>query len=167
MEVKDWISLFVPIAADFLFSGFVVLIISKIIDKHYAQESKREHYAYTVMTQIHGHVAKLKLHMIHFQSGLLDDHEEAFKQFFLLAGDLQITFLDYEEYMVAYEAKHKNFFMVSDLRKILDTTKKAGFAMQLSSTHGSMMEVFAGHFNDIRELCQSVIQSYNKSLANS
>ena len=167
MEAKDWITLLIPIVADLLFSGFVVLIITKIIDKHYAQASKREHYAYTVMSKMHDHISKLKMHMIHFQSDLLDDHEAAFKQFFMLAGDLQITFLDYEEYMTAYEVKHNNFFMVADLKRIIDCSMKMGYVMQLSSSHESMTEVFASQFNDVLALCQTVIQTYNKSLADS
>ena len=126
--------------------------------------SKRELYAYSVKEKMFDLVGQLLSHMIRLQSGSLDNHELAFTNFYLLAGDLQVSFLDYKEYMRSYEEEHKDFFMVSELQKIIDTVTMMGYAMIASSSDENQIGVFAFLYNEVMAICQTVRKAYIQSM---
>lgn len=169
-ELKDIFvhafGLHMPSAAKWerLRDGFI-LKLGGISPNNNQNDTEGSSYAYSVLEKIRDHVNSLKSHMIQFQSGILKDYNRAFQSFFMLAGDLQLTFLDYEKYMIDYELTHPNFFRVTDLRAIIDTVMKMGFAMRDSATDGSKVSEFANHFNHVRDSCQQVIQTYNQTLS--
>lgn len=113
----------IPIVFDLVFSGFIVIIITKRIEKHYI-----------IMGDIKNQIQELKTLIIHMQSQMIADHKDAIKQFFMISGHLQVYIEDYKNYMLGYNKKMKtDFFLLNKLEKIIQETINSGIAMNCLS----------------------------------
>ena len=113
------------------------------------------------MQDLKNHVEKLKMHIIKMQNGVIEINNEALQHFFYISGDLQVYVDDYEEYLQSYEHKHPSFFMLSELRQILDNVIAIGISIQQSNIDNSI----GNYFSSALIICTKVIKSYNYTLA--
>lgn len=148
-----------------------IMRVRKYLEQHLGisrsdmESGNRKEYAYTVMEKLFEAVGKLHEHMIRFQSGAVENREQALKEFYMLAGDLQVMFIDYEAYLRAYEEEHDNFFMVSELKSILDSVMQMGYAMVAAKHDETQISIFASLYSRVMTMCQNIRKAYIRSMA--
>lgn len=161
----ELINLIVPILCDFLFSGIIILFVSKKLEQRFTRGKIEEHYAVVVMQELKKQIEMLKMHMIKMQTGVIEISDEAFRQFFYISGDLQIYIEDYEDYIRSYENKYPNFFLLSELKSILAKVISLGMYFRKVETSHDDDNFFGESFSSIIEACTKVIRTYNSTLA--
>lgn len=166
MTYSDWMSILIPIIFDFLFTGVIIVFVTKSIERRYAKLEKQDQYSYNIMREVKQLLVKIKMQIIHIQSRMDDNMEEHFRQLFFAAGDLQIYFEDYEDYMTSYEKTlGSDFFQTERIREIISEITKAGITMTQSNDNPDLIVSFAESINLVLKTWNGMIQKYNMSLS--